>query len=92
MQRLFKRYHDVGFNIGPTLCRSLTATEPAESRSAASTAKKRFEEIAEPGSIELELNAAAIAAPLIKSAAGLLRSLLPARRWLEPAGPIPIRS
>ena len=92
MQCFFKRDHDVGFNIGAAFCRRLTTTEPAESRPAAAAAEKRFEEITEPRSIELELNSAAIAAPLIKSAARLLGSPLPPRRWLEPARPIPIRA
>ena len=53
-------------------CRSPSA-EPAECGTTAPAAKKRFEEIAEPSSAEFEFNSAtAIAAPLIKSAAGLL--------------------
>ena len=68
------------------------SAEPAECGTTAPAAEKRFEEIAEPGSAELELNsAAAIAAPLIKSAAGLLLAL-PLRRRLETAGPVPIRA
>ena len=92
MQRLLECDHNVRFYICATLgCRSASA-EPAECGTTAPAAKKRFEEITEPSSAELELNpAAAIAAPLIKPAAGLLLAL-PLRRRLETAGPIPIRA
>src|SRR5436305_13634354 len=89
MQRFLKGDHDVCFHIGPSLgCRTAPA-EPTECGSAASAAKKRFEEIAEPSPTKLELDAApSIASPLIKSAAGLLT--LPLRRGLETAWPVPI--
>src|SRR5207249_271216 len=77
VQRFFKRDHDIGFDIGAALCRRLTSTESAESRAAAATAEECFEEVAESGSVELELNSATVAAPLIKSAAGLLLSPFP---------------
>src|SRR5512132_697562 len=91
VQRFFECDHNIRFHIGATLgCRRASA-EPAECGTTTSAAKKRFEEIAEPGSAELELtSAAAIAAPLIKPAAGLLA--LPLRRRLETARPIPIRA
>jgi len=91
VQRFFECDHNVRFYIGAAFgCRSASA-EPAECGTTAPAAKKRFEEIAEPSSAELELNsAAAVAAPLIKSAAGLLA--LPLRRRLETAGPVPIRA
>src|SRR5204863_82961 len=88
----FKCDHDVGFDIGATFRCRLTSAKSAESRTAAATAEKCFEEVAESGSVELELNSAAIAAPLIKSAAGLLSLPLPARRRLKPARTIPIRA
>src|SRR5438876_1216593 len=90
VQRFFKRDHDVRFDIGATLRRRLTSAKSAESRAATAAAEKRFEKIAEAGSVELELNAAAVAAPLIKSAAGLLSLPLPVRGRLEPARSIPI--
>jgi hypothetical protein len=91
VQRFLERDHNVRFYICAALgCRSASA-EPAECGATASAAKKRFEEIAESSSAELELNpATAIAAPLMKSAAGLLA--LPLRRRLETAGPVPIRA
>src|SRR6266404_4691649 len=92
VQRFFKCDHDVGFDIGATLRSRLTSAKSAESRAAAATAEKCFEEVAEPRSVELELNSAAIAAPLIKSAAGLLSLPLPVGRWLEPTRTIPIRA
>src|SRR5438034_7489626 len=92
VQRFFKWDHDVGFDIGAALRRRLTSAKSAESRAAAATAEESFEEVAEPRSVELELNSAAIAAPLIKSAAGLLSLPLPVRRRLEPARSIPIRA
>src|SRR6266705_6169211 len=92
VQRFFKCDHDVGFDIGAALRRRLTSAKSAESRAAAATAEECFEEVAEPRSVELELNSPAIAAPLIKSAAGLLSLPLPVRRWLEPARTIPIRA
>ena len=67
------------------------SAKSAERGATASAAKKRFEEIAEPGSAKLELNpAAAVAAPLRKSAAWLLA--LPLWRRLKTAGPVPIRA
>ena len=84
MQRFLECDHNVRFYVSATFgCRSASA-EPAECGTTASAAKKRFEEIAEPSSAELELNsAAAVAAPLMKSAAGLLA--LPLRRRLKTA-------
>src|SRR5436305_674583 len=89
MQRFLKGDHDVCFHIGPSLgCRTAPA-EPTECGSAASAAKKRFEEIAEASPIKLELDAApALASPLIRAAAGLLT--LPLRPGLETAWPVPI--
>src|SRR5437870_10476301 len=77
VQRFFKCDHDVGFDIGATLRRRLTSAKSAESRTAATASEKCFEEVAETCSIEFELNSAAVAAPLIKSATRLLSSLLP---------------
>src|SRR5512132_1666394 len=89
MQRFLECDHNVRFHIGAAFgCRRASA-KPAECGTTASAAKKRFKEIAESSSAELELNSsAAIAAPLIKSA-GLLLAL-PLRRRLKTAGPIPI--
>src|SRR5882724_11699771 len=92
VQCFFKCDHDVGFDIGATFRCRLTSAKSTESRTAAATAEECFEEVAESRSVELELNSAAIAAPLIKSAAGLLSLPLPARRRLEPARSIPIRA
>src|SRR5437867_355911 len=91
VQRFFECDHNIRFHIGAAFgCRSASA-EPAECGTTTSAAKKSFEEIAKPSSAKLELNsAAAIAAPLIKSAAGRLLSS-PLRRRLETAGPVPIR-
>src|SRR5207244_12713496 len=50
-------------------------------------AKKRFEEIAEPGAAEFKRDAAAIAAKLIKSSA---RLTAPLRRRLESARLVPV--
>src|SRR5438034_1440132 len=63
LQRFLECDHNVRFHVGATLgCRS-TSAEPAEGGTTASAAKKRFKEIAESSSSELELNpAAAIAA------------------------------
>ena len=83
MQGFFKCDHDIGFNIGSTLRRGLTSAKSAESRAAAAAAEKRFEEIAETSATKFELDAATIAAPLIKSTAGLLLPFpLPAGRRL----------
>ena len=73
MQRFLERDHNVRFHVGATLgCRRASA-ESAECGTTASAAKKRFKKITESSSAELELNPAApIAAPLMKSAAGLL--------------------
>src|SRR4029077_13442629 len=90
VQRFFKCDHDVGFDVGAAFRRRVTSAKSAESRATAAAAEECFEEVAEAGSVELELNSAAIAAPLIKAAAGLLSLPLPVRRWLEPARTIPI--
>src|SRR5204863_1433833 len=66
------------------------SAKAAECRSTSSAAEKRLEEIAEAGPAKLELDSTAIAAPLIKSAAGLLS--LPLWWRLETARPIPIGS
>jgi hypothetical protein len=89
VQRFLECDHNVSFYIGAAFgCRSAPA-ESAECGTAAPAAKKRFKEIAESGSTELELDpTTAIATPLIKSAARLLA--LPLWRWLETAGPVPI--
>jgi len=89
MERLFESNHDVSFHICAAGGCGLTTAESAKRRPSTSSAKKRFEKIAEPGSPELELNAAApIATPLVKSAAWLLT--FPLGAWLKTAGPIPI--
>src|SRR5262249_8752780 len=92
LQRFLEGNHDIRFYVSAAFgCRS-TSAEPAECGATSSAAKKRFEEIAEPSSAKLEFNsAAAIAAPLIKSASGLLLAL-PLRRRLKTAGPVPIRA
>src|SRR5438093_3991517 len=93
VQCFFKRDHDIGFDIGAALCRRLTSTESAERRATTAAAEECFEEVAESGSVELELNSAAVSAPLIKSATGLLLSPfpLPLGRRLT-ARSIPIRA
>src|SRR6516162_9573726 len=90
MERFLERDHDVRFHIGPTLCGCTAPAKPAESRTAAPAPKKSLEEIAESSSAKLKFHTSAIAAPLIKSAAGLLS--LPLRWRLETAGPVPIRA
>src|SRR5438046_4808571 len=92
VQRFFKCDHDVGFDIGAALRRRLTSAKSAESRAAAATAEESFEKVTESSSVELELNSTAVAAPLIKSAAGLLSLPLPVRRRLKTARTIPIRA
>src|SRR5438552_1236756 len=90
VQRFFQGDHNVRFHIGAAFgCRSASA-KPAECGSASSSTEKCLEEIAEPGPAELELDTAAVATPLIKSAAGLLS--FPLWWWLEAALPIPIGS
>jgi len=87
VQRFLERDHNVCFNIRSALGGCFASTKSAESRAAASAAEKRFEEIAESGAAELELNSAAVTAPLIRSAAGLTAPL----RWrLESARLVPI--
>src|SRR4029077_13487652 len=86
-QRFLKRDHNVGFDIRSALGGCFASTTSAESRAAAAAAEKRFEEIAKSGAAELELNSAAVTAPLIRSAAGLTAPL----RWrLESARLVPI--
>src|SRR6266496_1277837 len=92
VQRFFKCDHDVGFDIGAALRRRLTSAKSAESRAAPATAEESFEKVTESSSVELELNSTAVAAPLIKSAAGLLSLPLPVRRRLKTARTIPIRA
>src|SRR4029453_11225430 len=89
VQRFLEGNHNVRFYVGSALgCRSASA-ESAECRTAAPAAKKCFEEVAESGSAELELDpAAAITTPLIKPTAWLLS--FPLRRRLETARPVPI--
>src|SRR5438128_312526 len=77
VKSFFERDHDVSFHVCPAFRRRLTPAESAESRSAAPTAEKRFEEIAEPSSAKFELDAAIFSTtplPLLKPAAWLLRS------------------
>jgi hypothetical protein len=91
MQRFLERDHNVGFDIGPALSRGLTPAKFSERRAAVAAAKNRLEEIAETSAAELKLDPAILAAPLMKSAAGLLRfPLLPAGRRLKSAWPVPI--
>src|SRR5439155_25871408 len=52
--------------------------------------EKRPAALPEPGSTAFALHPTAITTPLLNSAAGLLSSPLPFRRWLEAASPIPI--
>src|SRR5204862_4958794 len=80
--------HNVGFDIGSAFSCGLASAKSTESRAAASSAEKRFEEIAEAGSAEFELNSAAVATPLIISAFRWLRT--PLRRRLKSARSIPI--
>jgi hypothetical protein len=88
VESLFQSDHDIGFDVGPTFSRRLTSAEPAESRSAATAAEKRFEEVAKASSAKFELHSTAVAAPLVKSAAG--RLCAPLRRWLKSARLIPV--
>ena len=90
MQRFFEWDHDVGFDIRTALGRCLAPAKPAESGTATAAAEKCFEKVAESCSVELKLNSATIAAPLMKSTAGLLSLPLPVRRWLEAARAVPI--
>src|SRR6266705_4833629 len=87
VQCFFKRDQNVGFDIGSAFGRCFASAESAESRTTTPAAEKSFEEIAEPGASEFKLDAAAIAAPLIKSSARLTTPL----RWrLETARLLPI--
>src|SRR5205823_8221021 len=86
----FKSHHNVRFHIGATLGCRRASPESAECGTTAAAAKECFEEIAESSSAELKFHTAAIATPLIKSAAWLLA--LPLRRRLETARPVPIRA
>src|SRR5712692_6075839 len=89
VQRFFERDHDVRFHIAAALRRRLASAESAERRSSPAAAEKCFEEIAEAGTAEFKLDTAVVtAAPLIRSAAWLLRS--PSGRRLESTGLVPI--
>src|ERR1700720_2817807 len=83
VQRFLQRDHNVSFDIRSAL------GEPAESRPAPPAAEKSLEEIAKSGAAELELNSAAVTAPLIRSAA---RLTAPLRRRLKTARLVPIRT
>src|SRR5256886_12189682 len=91
VERFLKRDHNVSFDIRSALDGCFSSTESAESRAATAAAEKSFEEIAKSGAAELELNSAAITAPLIRSAAGLTA---PLRRRVKTArlGPNRTRS
>src|SRR5438876_7478583 len=84
VQCFFKCDHDVGFDIGATFRCRLTSAKSTDSRTAAVTAEECFEEVAEPGSAELDLHSAAMAASLLHSATGLLSLPLPVLRQLVP--------
>src|SRR6184192_2298257 len=88
VQRFLERDHNVCFNIRSALDGCSSSTKSAESRAAAAAAEKRFEEIAESRPTKFKLHvAAAVTAPLIKSATGLTAPL----RWrLESARLVPI--
>src|SRR6266487_3065122 len=87
MQCFLECDHDVCFDVAPAFHRCLTASESSKSRSAAASAEKRLEKIAEPGSAKFKLNSV-IATPFIKSAAWLLPS--PLRRRLKSSRLVPI--
>src|SRR5207302_7050916 len=90
MERFFKRDQNIRFDISATLSGGFAAAESAEGGTPASAAEKRFEEIAEAGAAEFELHAAAaVTAPLMKTALGLLS---PLRRRLKSAGLVPVRA
>src|SRR5882724_9881317 len=88
VQRFFQCNHDVGLDIGSALGSRLTSAKSAESRAAAAASEKGFEKVAESGTAELELNATAIAAPLVISAFRWLWA--PLWRRLESARSVPI--
>src|SRR5690348_9902227 len=90
MQRFLERDHDVRFDVRSALSRGFASAKSAEGRAAATASEKRFEEIAEAGSVEFKLNASVVSTPLIKSTAGLLTS--PIWRRLESSRLIPIRA
>src|SRR5258705_3112053 len=90
VESFFQSDHDIGFDVGPTFGCRLTSAESAESRSAATAAEKRFEEVAESSSVKFELDPAVAATVLIKSASRLLR--FPSGRRLKSTGLIPIRA
>jgi len=92
VERFLERNHNVRFHIGAAFGCCSASAKSAERGATASAAKKRFKEIAEPSSVEFELNSAtAIAATLMKSAAWLLLPL-PLGGRLKTAGAVPIRA
>src|SRR5204862_6125152 len=90
VQPFFDWHHDVGLDTRTALGRCLAPAKPTESGTATAAAEKRFEKVAESCTVELKVNSATSAAPLMISAAGLLSLPLPVRRWLEAARPVPI--
>ena len=89
VESFFQSDHDIGFDVGPTFGSRLTSAESTESRSAATAAEERFEEVAESSSAKFELDPA-VTAPLVKSAFGWLCP--PSPRRLKSARPVPIRA
>src|SRR5256885_122182 len=90
LQNFLERNENVRFDVRAAFGRCFAASESSECRAAPSAAEKRFKEIAESSAAEFKLDStAAIAAPLMKSAAGLLP---PLRRRLKSAGLVPIRA
>src|SRR5437764_3994484 len=87
MQCFLQRHQNIGFHISAAFRGCFAAAESTESRTATTAAEKRFKEIAESGPVEFKLDAAAIAARLIKSTAGLTA---PLRRRLKSARLVPI--
>src|SRR5437763_1408408 len=87
MQRFLQRHQNIGFHISAAFRGCFASAESTESRTATTAAEKRFKEIAESGPVEFKLDAAAIAARLIKSTAGLTA---PLRRRLKSARLVPI--
>jgi len=93
VQRFFKCDQNVRFDIGAAFSGCFASAKSAECGTASAAAEKRFEEIAESRTAELELHAATIAAVLIKSASGSsLRATSPVRRRLKSARLVPIRA
>src|SRR5947199_2122864 len=83
MERFFQRHHDIGFHIASPLRFATTLAKIAAKARLSAAAEKSFEEIAETGPAEFEIDPTAVARRRPAKSATRLRA--PTRRWLKPA-------